>query len=306
MSKYLFTIIIPTYKRNDILPRAIDSVLSNKGSFEIIVVDDNNETSMYRKKNIQLMNGYKSVGNIKYYTHKSNMNGAAARNTGIKYAEGEYITFLDDDDEFSKDRVSVISEVIKEHQYDFIFTGYEVKRANKIIEQKRFDDSEISVSDLMLFALKAKSFYGTGSNIVCRKEIIHNIDGFDIAFSRGQDFEFLVRYLKHCKDYKYIDQILVTKNVDDKSNIPSSHLFISIKKQFLEKYSDYLEELDEDDKRDVIFQNYREALYWAHAAGDKAGVKEIQGIMREYGIYSFFDDKAIPLKISIKRMLGKF
>ena len=97
----LVSIIIPTYKRANYLERAIESVIRQSyRNIEIIVVDDNDSGSKYREENIKIMSKYEGCKNIKYLKHRKNKNGAAARNTGIAAAAGEYLTFLDDDDFF--------------------------------------------------------------------------------------------------------------------------------------------------------------------------------------------------------------
>ena len=101
MIEGLVSVIIPTFQRAKYIERAIDSVLNQTyKNFEIIVVDDNDQESEARKEMIKRMDKYSSDSRIIYIKHEKNKNGAAARNTGINVAKGEYITFLDDDDYF--------------------------------------------------------------------------------------------------------------------------------------------------------------------------------------------------------------
>ena len=103
----MVSVIITTYKRAEFLERAIDSVLNQSyKDIEIIVVDDNGLNSPYSIYTQNVMKKYSSNDKIKYIQHKTNKNGAAARNTGIQASVGEYITFLDDDDFFLKNRIS--------------------------------------------------------------------------------------------------------------------------------------------------------------------------------------------------------
>jgi len=86
----LVSVIIPTYYRNETLPRVIESCLaSTYDDLEIIVVDDSGEEHA------------KSVAtqyDIRYIAHEHNKGGNPARNTGLAAARGDYIQFLDDDD----------------------------------------------------------------------------------------------------------------------------------------------------------------------------------------------------------------
>ena len=84
MKEKMVSVIIPTYKRADYLTRAIDSVLNQTyNNIEIIVVDDNNSNSTDRKNTESIMQKYNENSKIKYIKHSKNMNGSAARNTGV-------------------------------------------------------------------------------------------------------------------------------------------------------------------------------------------------------------------------------
>ncbi len=111
----LVSVVIPTYSRNEMLQRAINSVLNQSyKNIEIIVVDDNDSESDYRKSTETIMKKYSIYSNIKYIKNKKNLGGALARNQGILVARGEIICFLDDDDEYLynciEEKVKLFSE----------------------------------------------------------------------------------------------------------------------------------------------------------------------------------------------------
>ena len=93
MSNVKVTVIIPTFNRRDKLSKAIESVFSQETvPFELIVVDDGSEdgTGLMVKRNFPEAR----------YFFQPNQGPAAARNRGIKQARGEWIAFLDSDDEW--------------------------------------------------------------------------------------------------------------------------------------------------------------------------------------------------------------
>lgn len=105
MGETLISVVIPTYSRNDTLKRAIGSVLcQTHENFEIIVVDDNPKDSEWRKSTEKIMSEYKDP-RVRYIQNEKNMGGGLTRNEGIKASKGEYVAFLDDDDEYLPERL---------------------------------------------------------------------------------------------------------------------------------------------------------------------------------------------------------
>ena len=94
MIKNLVSVIIPTYGGAEYLSRCVDSVLAQTyANIEIIVVDDNGLNTPKQKETASVMSKYSSLKNVKYVCHEVNINGSAARNTGVKNSDGEYIAF---------------------------------------------------------------------------------------------------------------------------------------------------------------------------------------------------------------------
>jgi glycosyltransferase involved in cell wall biosynthesis len=89
------SVIVPTYNRAHLIGRTIRSVLNQTfPDFELIVVDD---ASIDDTKNVVASFG---DPRIRYIRRRQNGWASAARNTGIKAAQGKYICFLDSDDEY--------------------------------------------------------------------------------------------------------------------------------------------------------------------------------------------------------------
>ncbi len=108
---YSISVIIPSYNRKSTIKRCIDSILIQTYQiFEIIIVDDGSDdgTLEFIEKE------YKSDKRIQII--KQNHKGAqAARNTGIRVAQGEYIAFLDSDDEWLPDKLAVQVQELKKN-----------------------------------------------------------------------------------------------------------------------------------------------------------------------------------------------
>jgi glycosyltransferase involved in cell wall biosynthesis len=94
----MISVVIPAYNAGSCLGRTIDSVLAQTyGEIEIIVVNDG---SLDNTEEV-----VKSYGKKVVYIHQDNAGSSVARNTGIRRARGEWIAFLDADDEFLPDKL---------------------------------------------------------------------------------------------------------------------------------------------------------------------------------------------------------
>ena len=94
------SVIIPTRNRYSFVPRAIQSVLNQTyQDFEVLVVDDASDDHTD-----EIVKGF-SDERITYIHHEVKRGGSAARNTGIKFSKGEFIAFLDDDDQWLPEKL---------------------------------------------------------------------------------------------------------------------------------------------------------------------------------------------------------
>lgn len=254
------TVIIPTYKRSKYLTRAIDSVLSQSyNNIELIVVDDNDPNTEYRQENEIIMQKYKGNNNVKYIKHLKNKNGAAARNTGIKEATGEYITFLDDDDFFLKNRIENMVKVLeKNDKYDCAYSSFAYVKNGKIISVKEANQK----GNLLLDILSQNSFFGTGSNIFFRKKAIDKIGMLDEEFIRHQDMEYMARFFEYGEVIN-VNEILVVKCVDDTQNVPNFERMKKTKEMYLKKFEKCMDDFSEEEKNIIYFNNYFELFTFA-------------------------------------------
>lgn len=102
------SVIIPTYNRAALVPKAIESVLAQThAAAEIIVVDDGSKDNTR-----EVLAAY---GGRVRAIHQENSGLSGARNAGIEAARSEWVAFLDDDDEFTADRLEIAAESIRLH-----------------------------------------------------------------------------------------------------------------------------------------------------------------------------------------------
>lgn len=170
----LVSAIIATYKRADLVPRAIESVRKQTyTNMEIIIIDDaspDNTESVVRSI---------PDNRIRYIRHENNKGNSATRNTGIRAAKGEYIAFLDDDDEWCVDKIERQLHQIR--NYDAVLCGVLVDGWRLSIHPR----STISLEDL-----KRGSFEPSGMLVkaAVAKELL-----FDESLRQGEDWDVFIR-----------------------------------------------------------------------------------------------------------------
>ncbi len=174
----LVSIVIATHNRSDLLQRAIHSLLNQTyKNIEILVVDDGSvdDTQEILKK----------YTDSRIHVLKNSVAKGAchARNRGIFSAKGEFITFLDDDDEFFSDRIEKMMAAWDD-KWAYIATGF--KYITKTKESKRIPRKIITLND-MLFQIN------TGNSILTKKERLIALGGFDENLASSQDYDMWIR-----------------------------------------------------------------------------------------------------------------
>jgi glycosyltransferase involved in cell wall biosynthesis len=176
--KPLVTAIIATYKRAALVPRAIESVRNQTYSnLEIIVVDDGSPDDT--ESVVRAIPDER----IRYIRHEKNKGLPAGRNTGIRAAKGEYIAFLDDDDEWRADKIERQLKSIR--NYDAVLCGVLVDNWRLSIHPR----STISLDDL-----RRGSFEPSG--MMVRAALIKRLL-FDEALRQGEDWDAFIRIAQH-------------------------------------------------------------------------------------------------------------
>lgn len=217
--KDLVSVIIPTYKRSEKLDRAIQSVKNQSyKNFEVVIVDDNNPDTEYRKNTENHMKKYKNDERIKYFKMEKNGGGAAARNYGIEKAKGEYICFLDDDDEFTPDKIEVQLKHMKKNNLDASFSNEIILNENEEYcykkDYKGFKPEKALEYHLTEMIVGPQTF-------MYKSKVLREIKGFDIVPS-GQ--EYILMYKTILAGYKigYLDRYLVKIYMHDGERISTS------------------------------------------------------------------------------------
>lgn len=275
------SVIIPTYHNRGGLLKSIESVLSQElVNIEVIVVDDNDPYTDWRRKTELEMDTYKNNPRVTYIKHKSNSNGAVARNTGIWASHGDFIAFLDDDDLFLPNKLKNQLTFLKEHP-EFNGVYGQMVRSGKIVA------TDLPEGNLARELLLLKTHLQT-STLMFRAEAIKKIGGFDESYYRHQDYEILLRYFAAGNTIGVIQSPVSEFGRNDGENIPVGNRLELIKDKFLTTFDSYITEFDK------MTPGYKNAVYASQYSGVFLGYlknKELLHawrIMRRYAFISPF------------------
>lgn len=231
-SKSLISVIIPTYKRPNKIINAIKTVEKQTYSnFEIIIVDDNDSESNYRKKTKKNVLKNKKE-NLIYIEHKKNLGACAARNTGIENAKGEYIAFLDDDDIWYKKKLEKQFNKIKnDENIALVYCNYYKIDRTKNSKSKT---NYVYRGETYKAFLKKTSGLCTSSFLI-RSSKIKKIGGFDEKLTSYQDYDLLLRLSKENK-IDFVEEPLMEYIIDKDGISNDIDSKIKGKKAILNKY----------------------------------------------------------------------
>ncbi len=187
------SVIIPTYNRVQFITQAIDSVLSQTyQNFEIFVVDDGSTDNTK-----QALAPYKDKI---LYIYQENQGAAAARNTGINYAKGKYIAFLDSDDLWFPQKLEKQVEILDKNQdISVVYSNIiKIDENNKIIGRGSKGNRFLSgyIFHEVLLRKAACAFLQT---MLVRKKCFEEVGYLDRELIVAEDRDMIVRLAKSYK-----------------------------------------------------------------------------------------------------------
>jgi glycosyltransferase involved in cell wall biosynthesis len=253
------------------LRAAITSVLNQTfHNFEIIVVDDasTDDTS----KVVQAFNDKR----IKYIRHESNRQEAGARNTGVRNAGGEYIGFLDDDDEWLPNKLEKQMELFAKSPeiVGGIYTGFvKIEKSTgktiaQIIPSKRGDIFRDMIS---------QNWVATPSTVVLRRKCFEQVGLFDENIVFGPDYDMWFRISKEfC--FEYIPDPLVKYYVHDAKMSSNYDLMIRGGEARLKKHA----EVFALEARSYSRHYLSLGVYYCHSGNMKKGRRAFLNAIRLY------------------------
>lgn len=249
------SVIIPTYKRSEMLPRAIKSCLSQSyTNIEVVVVDDNDPDSEWRLATEKRMEEFYDDERVLYIKHNKNRNGSAARNTGIRNASGELITYLDDDDWYYTNKIKVQVEFLINHpEYRAVYCGW--LRDTEILPEGE--------GDLSYGILNGQNIIITDSIMMWRQDTI-DCGGWDESLKRHQEASLLLNYFRKGGMIGRVPQILIEFDTSDRQNNVNPFSNEKIIRYLLTEYSDLIDRCEykkRGSKKTIYALRYKGIFY---------------------------------------------
>lgn len=189
------SVIVATYQRDRELEAALASLAGQTFSdFEIVLVDDNGNSD-WNCRVSEVVGRFRDQHPnvlINYIVNPQNIGSAEARNVGIAAAEGEYITFLDDDDLYLPEKLTRQIEFMEVGKFDYSITDLDLYNEKDVLIDKRVRKyiKDTSPDSLLQYHLK---YHMTGTDtIMFTKKYLRQIGGF-APINVGDEFYLMQR-----------------------------------------------------------------------------------------------------------------
>ncbi len=225
------SIIIPTYNREHLLSRAIQSVLNQTyQDFELIIVDDGSTDDtgkVVKSFNCEI---------IKYIRHDKNRGLPAARNTGIRVAKGDYIAFQDSDDEWMPEKLErqIRAFETASPAVGIVYTG----RYRIINNQKDYaPPTKLTPKDGDLSCSLLRACWMPPQATLVKRECFKRVGMFNERFRALGDWELFLRMSKYYQ-FKFIDEPLAILYRQPDSITANKSALLKASKQILEAFFD--------------------------------------------------------------------
>lgn len=216
------SIYMPTHNREDLVIRAVKSVLNQSyTNIELIVVDDGSDD--------QTFDLLKNIDDKRLFILKNAIPKGAcySRNLAIKHATGKFITGLDDDDFFEQNRIEILVNSFDE-KYSFVCDNAVSYNQGNLIYEKTLDRT-INLSRILES--------NVGNQVLTLRERLINVGLFDLSLPSSQDYDLWTRLI-----IKYGEAIQIPKHTyiydisHDGQRISTSKRAIDGAKLYFEKY----------------------------------------------------------------------
>lgn len=190
----LVSAVITTHKRSpELVERALKSILNQTyTNIEIFVVDDSPVEYEFRPAVKSMVESY-AEKNVTYIAHDRCMGACVARNTGLEAAKGDFIGFLDDDDEWLPNKIEEQLKAFTSEDIALVYCGNKTMYDATGAVVENFPEC---VTENVYEKLLYSNFIGSTSFPLLRTSALRKIGGFDVEMQSAQDYDVWLRISK--------------------------------------------------------------------------------------------------------------
>ncbi len=174
----MVSVVIPCYNSEKTIKRALLSVAQQSyKDYDVVIVDDGSVDDT----KIVVEDFFNGLDMLYQYIYQENAGPSAARNRGVKNSSGEYIAFLDSDDEWHPRKLEIQLAIMREKKLNFLGSRY---------QYDAFDDSKkiVKLQSYTFNSLLIKNKYST-PGIMMKKVFFQNLGGFDESLHYAEDYD---------------------------------------------------------------------------------------------------------------------
>jgi len=280
MENVLVSVIIPTNNRTLELFRAVNSVCNQSyKNIEIIIVDDNYGNEKIREE--ILYNLIDCDSRITIINNAERLGGALSRNVGINAAKGEYIAFLDDDDEYGIDKIKKqLRQFNASSQCNLglVYCFGKIIYPNGIIENELTDYIGVPLEEHMKNNIAGTSFW------FVKKEAITSVGGFEKIASH-QDGIVILKLLVKGYSVDVVREPLINYYFHDKTTgiTGVTDINLAADYQYFKRCQDYFGLLNKKAQRRIILHFYKDRNWNLIILGkNKEAVNDIKHLLSKY------------------------
>lgn len=261
MDERLVSVVIPSYGRDiALIRRSIDSARAQSHQpVEILLVDDNEPDSPHSEG----IRAYCGQAGASYLRTKGKQGACAARNLGFENAKGDFVGFLDDDDEWMPDKVKLSLPLFSQGVGMVASRGYRITQGEQGDIQEEYM-SGAYLPDPGFIDLLRRDIIGTTTNAILSRACFVGCGGFNEALPARQDYEFWLRIAKKYKiamveDYLFKHYIHAREQISKNANKSVAGMKIV--------YNEFKRDIDSDKLATVYI--WRTMLSYYQQLGDR-------------------------------------
>lgn len=213
-----YSVIVPVYNAETTISKCLNSLLAEdyKNAEIIIINDGSTDTSG------DICRSFAALHCSARYYEKENGGVSSARNLGIKYANGEYILFVDSDDYVVDGFFEILDSVINDPQVDFYQFSYKIESKLQVTERIKKNTSlygRKNVLPFVIYLICRKRINSPWGKAYKRSIIIDNNIYFPEGVSNSEDRVFNIHYTFYVHNLIISDQVTNIINVTNENSL---------------------------------------------------------------------------------------